>query len=343
MAYDILETSEIIDVIRTFPPVSSYWLDLCFNRTHFSDSEFIDFDVIDKAKRLAPFVAPNVQGQPMLSRREDIKRFKPAYIKPKDPIDPARVLRRRQGEMLGGSLTPAQRHDAILADTFEDHRDGIYRRWEWMACQAIKDGMVTVYGENYPTRVVGFGRNAANTKTLSGGALWSAPTTATPLTDIKNWASEMLRRSGRRLARITMSTTASDAFFATDQVKAALETRRGSLTRLESHNVSGEYVVYHGDLEGGVSLYTYNDTYEDNDGDQVPFLEEGIIVLTGDVEGVRAFGAIMDAEAGWVPMALFPKMWMNQDPSGVFAMTQSAPLMIPGRPDASMKVRVIAA
>ena len=45
-------------------------------------AEYIDFDIVDKARRLAPFVAPNVQGQPMLARRESIRKFKPAYLKP---------------------------------------------------------------------------------------------------------------------------------------------------------------------------------------------------------------------------------------------------------------------
>ena len=343
MAFDILETHELVGVIRTFPPASSYWLDLCFPRAHFSESEYIDFDIVDKGRRLAPFVAPNVQGQPMLARRESIRKFKPAYIKPKDPLDPARNIRRMAGEDIGGSLSPGERNDAIIADTLLDHRDAIARRWEWMACEAIKNGQVTVAGENYPTVTVGFGRNAANSKTLTGTARWNQPTTATPLTDIKSWANEMLRRSGRKLTRITMTPSAAEAFFATNQVAQALETRRGSLTRLESFDVSGEYVTFHGLLEGGVELVTYNDIYEDNDGVEQPFVEDGLIVLTGDVEGVRAFGAIMDNKAGWKPLSMFPKMWEQEDPSGIFVMTQSAPLMIPGRPDASMKIDVIGA
>lgn len=338
MAFDILETHELAGVLRNFPPMSSYWLDLCFPTAHYSTSEYIDFDVIDKARRLAPFVMPTVQGQPMLARREAIKRFKPAYLKPKDPLDPARNFRRMAGEAYGGDMTPAQRNDAIIADTLMEQRDGIMRRLEWMAAKAIIDGQVTVTGENYPTQVVGFGRHANNTKTLTLGARWSQSSTATPLTDLKNWSNEMLRRAGRRPRRFTMSPSVSEAFFATDQVAKALETRRGSLTRLESFNVSGDYVVVHGALEGGLELVTYNDIYEDNDGIEQPFLEDGAAVLTGEVEGVRAFGAIMDAKAGWTPEMIFSKMWQQEDPSAIFLMSQSAPLMIPLRPDASMKI-----
>lgn len=340
MQFDILETHELAGVIRTLAPPSNYWLGLCFPRVHFSNSEFIDFDVVDKARRLAPFVAPNVQGQPMLARRESVRKFKPAYIKPKDALDPARNFNRRAGEAYGGVLTPAERNDAIVAETLQDHRDAIERRWEWMAAKAIQDGQVTVVGENYPERTVGFGRHASHTKTLTSGARWSQSTTATPLTDIKTWATQMLTRSGSRLKRITMGTLAAEAFFGTEQVAKALETRRGSLTQLESFNVSGDSVVYHGRLEGGVDLFTYNDMYEDNDGVEQPLLDPNAIILTGEVDGVRAFGAIMDNKANWQPVDMFSKMWEQEDPSGIFIMTQSAPLMIPGRPDATMRVNV---
>jgi len=343
MAFDILETHELAGVIRNFPPQSSYWLDLCFPRAHYSTTEFIDFDVVDKARRLAPFVAPNVQGQPMLSRRESVRKFKPAYLKPKDALDPARVLRRMAGEGIGGSLSPQERYDAIIADTLLEQSEGIDRRLEWMACNAIVHGQVEVVGENYPSVTVGFGRRAENTKTLAGGARWNQPTTATPAADIEAWATEMLRRSGRRLTRVTLTPAAKTAFFATDEIKYLLETRRGSLASAEQVNASGEVAYPVMTLPGGVQVWVYNDVYEDNDGVEVPFVEDGLVVLTGDVEGVRAFGAIMDEEANWEPMAKFPKMWPQKDPSGIFVMTQSAPLMIPGRPDASMSVNVLGA
>ena len=115
MAYEILETRELAAVLENIPPVSNYWLSLCFPRAYNSESEKIDFDIVDQGRRLAPFVAPNVQGQPMLSERRDIRSFTPAYIKPKDAVDPRRVLQRRAGEAYGGSLqsNPAPR----LGDT----------------------------------------------------------------------------------------------------------------------------------------------------------------------------------------------------------------------------------
>lgn len=341
MAIEITETHELIRVIERMPPMSSYWLDLCFPDVHLSNTEFIDFDIVDKARRLAPFVAPTVQGQPMVSRGHSTRKFKPAYIKPKDSVDPARLFKRRAGEFFSGAQsTPQAREDAIIADILADHREGIYRRWEWMAARAVIDGSITIEGENYPRVVLSFGRDAANTKVLSGAALWTA-STGTPLDDIEAWGIEMLERAGYPIARITFGPMAWRAFANNPQVQSMLETRRGSLNAVETGPQQGPF-QHRGSLtSANIELYVYNDTYEDNQGNSVPMMSTNDIVLTAaTVDGVRAFGAIMDKKANWEARPLFPKMWEQEDPSGLFLMTQSAPLMIPARPDASMKVTV---
>lgn len=339
MAIDIYDTVELVRVIENFEPIPSFWLDRNFRFSHFSETEYIDFDLVDKPRRLAPFVVPNVQGQPMLQRKEFTRRFKPAYLKPKDPVDARRALRRRAGESIGGSMSPGERIDAVIGDILNDHSEMIDLRFEWMAAKAVIDAAVTISGENYPTRTVAFGRDAQNTVTLSGTARWGQ-SAADPLGNIKAWAT-ILHKSGKSARDLIMDPDSATAFFADPKVEKALETRRGSQMQLESYNVSGSPVVFHGTLPGGVNVWTYNDTYEDNDGVEQPFLASGTVVLLGDVEGTRCFGAIMDDEADWAPLSKFPKMWQQKDPSGIFIMTQSAPLMVPGRPNSSLKANVL--
>ena len=339
MAIQPYETSELLGVVENLEPLNTYWLDLFFPRVFTSDSEWIDLDLVDRGKRLAPFVAPNNQGQPMVSRREYTRRFKPAYIKPKDPVDPARVLVRRAGEGWGGTLSPQQREDAIVADYLDEHRTSIIRRWDWMAAEAIKFGQVTVEGENYPSRTVFFGRAATHTIALSGAARWNQGT-SDPIADLTAWA-QLMHRSGRPASRLTMGLNAAASFFGHAKVQALLETRRGSTFAVESKIVTGETSVYHGQLPGSsIGIYTYNDTWEDNDGNEQIFLDPNALVLTGDPEGVRCFGAIMDSKAQYNSLPMFPKMWYQEDPSGLFVMTQSAPLMVPTRPNSSMYVTV---
>lgn len=341
MSIEIIETHELLGVIERIPSsLSTYWLDLCFPGMHLSQSEFIDFDIVDNHRRLAPFVAPTVQGQPMVQQGYATRKLKPAYIKPKDTYNPTRNFQRRAGEGLGGTLTPQQRRDAIIADILQQHRDGITRRWEWMACRAIADGAVTIAGENYPSVSVSFGRNAANTKTLA--TKWTDTANSNPLDDIENWNQEMFDRCGYGIDRITFTPKAWKAFVNHPKTQNMLETRRGSENAIETGPGKPAPFQYRGQLKSAaIDLYVYNDKYEDNAGTSQSFLTDGDIVLTSNaVDGVRAYGAIMDEDANFNSLAMFPKMFKVSDPAGVFVMTQSSPLMIPKRPDASMKVNV---
>lgn len=342
MAFEILETHEMLEVVRTIPPLRTYWLDAFFPRVHQSQSEWIDFDIIDKGKRLAPFVAPNVQGQPMVQRGFSTRKFKPAYLKPKDPVDPARLVTRQAGEAFLGEMSLQQREDAIVADILADHRDMITRRWEWMACQAVKDGAITIEGDNYPRVTLAFGRHADNTEVLLTTEGWNQ-TTGLPLTNIETYMTGMqLRSGGYAPTRITFSPEAWTAFIENPQTVAMMETRRGSTMTVESSPGNGEPVRFAGSLPNGVELWVYNDTFEDNNGVEQRFLAAGEIVLSSPaVDGVRAFGAIMDRKANYNAQPIFQKMWEQDDPSGLFIMSQSAPLMVPRRPNASMKVQVL--
>ena len=58
----------------------------------------------------------------------------------------------------------------------------------------------------------------------------------------------------------------------------------------------------------------------------------------GGVEGAQYHGAILDPRAGLQAMEYFPKMWDEEDPAIRWLMLQSAPLVAPGRPDATVYV-----
>jgi len=339
---DTYSTATLAKVIRTVRPPSNYWLSLAFPGQINFTTESIDLDLVDKSRRLAMFVAPTAQGVPMRDRGFITRSFKPAYMKPKDPVDPARLVKRMAGEGYGGELTPQQREDLIVADILESHRTGIERRWEWMACEAVVHGAVTVSGDDYPTVNVSFGRAAALSKNLTAGNRWSEATSK-PLQDIENWSQEMQRTSGYTPTRITMGVNAWNAFINHADVIKMLEIRRGSVNTGEVGPGKGEPWQFRMRLDSAnLDIYTYNDIYEDQQGNQVNFLDQDTIVMTSPaIDGVRCFGAIMDRKVGYAATDMFSKSWEQDDPSALYVMTQSAPLMVPTRPNASLKAKVL--
>lgn len=343
-----VETISIQNDTRQAPP-DGFWLRF-YNRIVTSTAETIMFDQLPvRDRRLAPFVAPNVQGRIMRQRGRPMASFKPAYLKPKHSITPDRAIARRPGEPLLGNLTPEQRFNAIIADCLRDEREMVERRWDWMAAQATIYGYVDVYGEDYPKVRVDFNRDPTLTIILAGGALWSA-STSDPMADINLARTRAFKLGGSSVNTLVFGTTAWTNFTTQVDISKLMDKNNGgSQSTLNTTGLqSGEPFEYQGRIRGPngggfVDLYTYSNEYEDENGDVQQFMDaRDVVGIGGNFQGVRAFGAILDKRSlQAIPM--FPKVWdASEDPSGTFTMTQSAPLMVPGNPNNSFRIRTSA-
>lgn len=343
IAVSLYDTKTLLGVMKQMPPVSNYWLDLCFPSTVTFDTEHIDFEKVTTLRKLAPFVAPTAMGKPIMSQGSTVQRFKPAYIKSKDTVSPSRMLRRAPGELAGVQSTPVSRYNAILADILNEHLNAVNRRNEWLAAQAVIYGKVTISGEDYPEQLVDFGRDAGHTIALTSGTYWT--TTSDIIADINAWRIKGHRaKFGGVMNRITVGVDVWDVMSKNAGVLAQLNTQvRGTNANLTTGVREGTDVEYMGRLSGNLDVYVYNDYYQNAAGDVVPFMSSKDVIMTGPaVNGVRAFGAILDSDATYQPYPAFPKMWKNEDPSATYVLTQSAPLMIPVNPNNTLRATVLA-
>lgn len=348
MAFDLYSTAALMGVIRVTPVESAYWLDSFFPRQMTFDTEEIMFDRIKTNRRLAPFVSPVVQGRVIRSRGYETRAFRPAYAKPKHIVDPNRVFARLAGEDLGGSATPAQRWNAAVAENLAEERTMLQRLFNWMAAMACIHGKVTITGEDYPTQVVDFGRHAGLTRILTLTSRWGEAD-AKPLQDIKELRTLAFQESGSVINRLTMGLEAFDRFFASQDVKDLLKgdsvnvnrTSDSTLSAMGSTDTPYEYrgVLQGANGQGRIEVYTYNEQYEDADGNTVDYMSPYDVVGTGPgIQGVRCFGAIRDKRAGLQAIPIFPKMWDQEDPSLTYTMSQSAPLMVPANVNNTFRI-----
>ncbi|HSU67759.1 MAG TPA: major capsid protein [Tepidisphaeraceae bacterium] len=348
--YDTATLFEVIYAPQNQPGLDGFWLQF-FPQQINSQSEKILFDEIDLNEyRIAPFVAPNVQGRVIRSKGFSTRSFRPAYMKPKHVVDPSRTITRRAGERLLGDLSLQDRFDAIVADNLRRERQMIENGWDWMACQAVTKGSVIVQGEDYPSVTVDFGRDSRLTNVLSGGALWTA-STANVMSDIQYMRDLSFKLSRAPVNRLIFGLDAWAAFLQANHadVQELLNVlRRGNESLFNANNIqTGAPYAYQGSMvgTGGVGrldLYTYSNFYEDmTTGAATPYMDPGTVIGVGDaLQGARCFGAIMDKRAGLAPVSLFPKMWDEEDPSVTYTMTQSAPLMVPARANNSFSIKV---
>lgn len=354
------DTGTLLEVLKVQKSPKPFWLEKFFTQQINFDTEKIEFDrVSEEYRRLAPFVAPNVQGKVMTLEGYDTVSFKPAYVKPKHIVDIDKPFIRRPGEAIhSGSLTPQQRKDAVVADILKRHKDMHTMTREWMAAQAIITGKVTVEGENYPTVTVDFKRDASLTQVLAGGAKWDVvPADAAAaiaqgeamLADIYDARATSNALCGAVIRDVVFGRDAWALFSRNSHIKSLLSNQvRGSDSNFTALTDGFEDTVeYLGTLTGVngsglVRMWLYSGKFADANGVLQDMMDPATVVGVdgATLQGFRCFGAIKDGSAGFQPLDMFPKNWEDQDPWNEYLMTQSAPLMVPKQPNASFSIKV---
>ncbi len=336
---DAYSTNTLLDMIRELDPFEPFLLNmLCPSKIEFG-TEKISFDDLDADFQLAPFVSPMVAGRARADRGSTLKEFAPAYVKPKDVVRPDRLLKRAPGEPLAGNLSPAQRRAMVVAQLLEEHRRQIRRREEWMVSQILQTGKVTVSGPDYPEVEVDFGRRANLTVALTTTAWDQAG--SDPLADLEDY----FTRLDAPCTDMIFGRVAGNAFLRHDEVKDAIDTRRGSDTQFEIAPIGELNAQYRGRLgASGPRIWTYYGFYETAGGTKTMFMPDEGMALVSAGKGVRCYGAIQDSKAiedGVVASEAWPKNWHTEDPAVENLMTQSAPLPVIPRINSTMYVDVI--
>lgn len=350
---ELWETADTMAVTyddRAAPP-DEFW-GRFFPNSYTSEAQEIYFDRIQtRDRRLAPFVAPNVQGRIMRSRGGTVGSFRPAYVKPKHVVDPSRALVRRRGEPISpvgsSTMSPQERFDAIVVENLRTERELIMRRIDWMQCQALAYATVTVAGEDYPSVTVDYGRDASLTITPGVGLWWDA-NNGDPLADLQLGRARAFTLGQAPVNDLIFGSDAWAAFIAKDSVKALLDNqKRGSESNFNSTGLyEGAPVEYYGQISGvggsGIlRLWGYSNSYADDEGTTYDYIDSRDVVgVGGNIQATQAFGAIQDV-ASLQAVEMFSKMWAEQDPSVVYTMTQSAPLPIVANPNNSFRVRAL--
>lgn len=326
------DTTELVGLIEDRKAPVPYLARTFFPGVMEFDTEEVAFDYVLGERRMAPFVSPMAAGQVMRSKGSTMKSFRPAYVKPKHTINPAEPLKRMPGEAFTGTMSPAARLDLMKAMKFVDQSEMIDNRIEWMCCEILKNGAVTVEGDNYPKQVVDYNRDANLSVTLLTTARWndSAPQI---IDDIEDMATAM--------AQADFGAAPTDILVAPD-VWAVMRKDPAVKDLLDTNYLGGNTnldrgpQVYDNDMDpievgrmGRFRICVDARDYEDESGTIVPYLGSGeVLMLSRNIMGVQAFGAILDLDTMYA-MRAFPKEWKEMDPSVWMVMTQSAPLPIP--------------
>lgn len=332
----------LVDDLRSRPAANPTLLSMFFPTIVEEASEEIHFDTADKPRRIAPFVSPLMEGKIVEGQGFTTHTFKPAYIKDKRVFDANRPLKRVMGEALTGSMSPSARMARSVAVELADMIAMVRRRKEVMAGEALSAGTNTVTGDGFDTVVVNYGRDAGHTLDIGGGANdWDDGGSKTPMLDLETWSETVLKKSGAGVSDVVFTPSAWKFFRADPLFEKAVDLRRGGSDSIGGFAARVSTGLNFVGQMGQRRLWTYYDWYVNDAGSEVPILADGLVILgSGALEGVQAHGAIRDEEAGFQATEFWPKSWVTNDPSVRYLMGQSAPLIIPFRPNASLSVDI---
>lgn len=361
MALDIYTPYQLAQVM--FDPrqtvSTSHWLDMFFPNTFLSTQEEIAFSKLNASRRIAPFMLPNEPGKPIYRREgERIESFKPAYTKPKDAVRPTEMIALSPGELVRREalMSPQARYNREVNRIVLYHRNSIQRLWDYMAAKAILNGALVVnYGQGVSV-TIDFGRDAGHTVVLAAGSRWGEAGVDI-FNTIQSYVDTVANAEfGGSATDIILGATAAipfmaDASSSTGSLKDKLDTTyRGSedvminrgIVRTDPMNP----FTWLGRLANGLDVWRYAgpaSKFQNNDGSFTDIMDpRDIVVASRAVDGIRAYGAILDSAANLEVADIFTKMWDQEDPSARYIMSQSAPLTIPVNPNCTMRVRVVA-
>ncbi len=341
MAVDVFSTNILTGVLQQLLGNPQFLLDRYFGTTQAEASEQIHFDVMQGKRRVSPFVSPLVEGQVVASQGFTTNTFTPAYIKDKRVFDMNRPLKRGPGEQIGGTLAPADRLRALIAFDMQDQLNMLRRRLEVMCGEVLVSGKSTITGDKYPTAVVDFQRSASHT--IVASPLWSA---ATPpiMNNLQDWGQICLEDTGVFPTDVLMTVDVWKVFRSDPSIVSVLNVfrRLGESPGVMPMAQMAEGGVLMGNIEG-FNIYVYSGWYVDPaDGLEKPIIPNGTVLMTSPaLEGVQAYGAIRDEEIGLQAVPYYVKSWTQFDPSVRYVMLQSAPIMVPFRPNASISAKVL--
>lgn len=303
------------------------------------DTEEIHFDFELVSRRVTPFVSPIRSGRVFEREGYRTDSFKPAYAKDKRVFEPDQPLKRLPGEALGGQLSPGERRRANVARALGNMRQDLGRRLEAMAAEVLRTGQVTVQGDGFDA-VVDFNRDASLDVTETGADMWSDTGTEV-VGKLEDYAQLMVDAEGGAPTDVVMASNVWRVARSKSDVQDALNRDFAQQSNLELGPLAGKVRML-GTL-GDFRLWVYTMGYTDQAGASQKFVPDDWVYMVnaGDLEGTRAYGVIKDEDADFDAMRFFSKSWTKEDPSVRYLLLQSAPLVVPYRPNASLAANVI--
>lgn len=298
----IRETYKLVKTVKKMYPVVQFLKDRYFpdGPVYYSEKALIEFK--KKGRKIAPFVIPLVNGIVMEKDgyRTDI--VDAPYIAPKRVITAKELEQKAFGESPESGRSPEQRENELESEFIDDNRISILRRHEKMCAELLLTGQIMMKhyataedaakGENYDLKYLRFYEGEFKNK-YKFTKKFKDMTTSEKIQEFYKMAT-VLRKRGIRATDIVMTSDASmllmsDKDFLEFYNKAKVNIGEISPTELPDGVVSNGSININGVV---MTLFTYDEIYEDLDGEEKEILPAGTIAFLQPNMGTTVYAQV---------------------------------------------------
>ncbi len=298
----VRNTVTLINAVKKMYPVARFFKDRYFpDGRVFASSEAL-IESKKGGRKVAPFVSPVVNGIVMDAEGYRTDRVKAPMIAPKMTITPDALEKKAFGESPESDRTPEDRENELQAEYIEEMRDAILRRHELMCTELITTGGVVMKhyasaedaanDKNADVKRLKFYDDDFENKYFIDGefAKMSAKEKLFVLYEIVN----DMHKKGIRATDLVMTTDVSALFMTDDEFLEYFNKRNvntGSIDQVKTP----DGVVCNGKINIGgseLTMFTYDEEYEDLNGDIKSFLPKGTMAFLHPAMGTTVYAQI---------------------------------------------------
>jgi len=320
------------------PLVPSFLRDTFFSGRDYPATNLIEFDFKRGRRKMAPFVAPIIGGKLMEREGYETRTFRAPRIAPVRGLRIPDLEVRLPGETIyEGGKTPSDRAAELLAQDAVDLDDAISRREEWMCREVLINGMLTITADHGYQMKINFmesgttGNFVNNHETVA--TKWDS-VGSDPISDLDRGRRNTIKQSGIAPDVALFGSNAYTAFLANAKVKELLDLRRLNIVNIEPR-IESNSVTRFGSVPG-LELYTYDEVFEDDNGDLFDMLPPDLVILLStSVPNKIVYGAftqLEDAKAKryqTYQASRIPFVYGDEEAGNLFYRLTSLPMPMP--------------
>lgn len=354
MALDIFNTHYLLAAMRELTPPTTFLRDRYFPTNDATDL-FATNDVLieykDGNRKVAPFVAPRKGGVTIHRDGSYMVRYTPPFIAPRRVLTIDELKVRGFGEALMSTLTPQQRESVMMLQDISELTDMIIRREEVMAAEILTTNKCIMkhYADDMKTVVdeqeIKFFDEGSNPASYTPATKWGQA--GARIIDDIHAMIQKLQKRGLPATDLLVAPDVATIIMNDEEIQKLLDLKNYNIgmvdpvelpdgvSRLCVLNVYGRRI----------SVYSYAETYEDDNGDDAQYIPEGTVVLTAPAVGRTMYGAITQLEQSDGAFHTYTGRRVPKYLSDAVANTRSitvssSPLLVPNRRNSFISSKV---